>query len=306
MRLREYEYILAIAREKSVNRAADSLFITQPALSKVLLRVESEVGIPLFERRGREMLPTEAGKIYLEYASQLVAMNDRFEMRMKRNAPDSAELVLAIPLIRNDFVINSVLPQAYRRLPNMPIRILPTGQRTILDHLLHGDYPFALGIVTEEYAQTLSYRLIGAEEMILAVPRGHPLENCSVRLPDCTYPFIDARALADTPFIVSRPDSYSGRFANSFFHAHEIHPPIALQVPLTSSILQSVALGVGVAILPSIPARHMRLDDAVTYLSIRDHSHSHAVGVMFRKERTLSEAEEAFIHILRQAYDSPH
>ena len=66
--LKEQRYIIEIAKVQGVAKAAENLFISQPALSKFLTRTEEMYGVQLFERIGKKMIPTYAGKQYLEYA----------------------------------------------------------------------------------------------------------------------------------------------------------------------------------------------------------------------------------------------
>ena len=58
---REIEYILVIAQEKTLSKAADRLFVSQPALSRFLLRLEDRLGVALFERKKRQLIPTSPG-----------------------------------------------------------------------------------------------------------------------------------------------------------------------------------------------------------------------------------------------------
>jgi len=71
------EYILEIARQKSITRAAETLGVSQSALSQSLLRVEKELGAQLFTRKKSALSPTEAGKLYLDTAGKMVLMNRR-------------------------------------------------------------------------------------------------------------------------------------------------------------------------------------------------------------------------------------
>ena len=66
MDLRQIENIIAIEQEQSISRAAEKLFLTQSALNQQLLKLEKELGTPLFERRKHSMIPTFAGRIYLQ------------------------------------------------------------------------------------------------------------------------------------------------------------------------------------------------------------------------------------------------
>ena len=74
MDLRQIEYIVAIEQEQSISKAAEKLYLTQSALNQQLLRLEKELGTPLFERRKHSMIPTLAGRIYLATARRMVDM----------------------------------------------------------------------------------------------------------------------------------------------------------------------------------------------------------------------------------------
>ena len=193
MKLREYEYMLAIAQEANMTRAAQRLYIFQPALSKLLASVESELGVQLFRQENRRMIPTAAGKIYLENAEKILSLN------------------------HSGFITGSVLPAMCRINPSVSVHILHSAQSKILDHILHGHFPFAVGIVTDSIRQSASFINIGQQEMVLAVHKGHPLETQAVLRADCTYPYIPAEALSNFPFLVPSPTSFSGLPADRTF-----------------------------------------------------------------------------------------
>lgn len=77
--LREQKYIVEIAKVQGVAKAAENLFISQPALSKFLSRTEELYGIQLFERVGKKMIPTYAGEQYLKYAKQIIELDRNFQ-----------------------------------------------------------------------------------------------------------------------------------------------------------------------------------------------------------------------------------
>ena len=187
MKLREYEYMLAIAQEANMTRAAQRLYISQPALSKLLASVESELGVQLFRQENRRMIPTAAGKIYLENAEKILSLNHDME-RTVRLASSQSELTLAYPLIYSGFITGSVLPAMCRINSSVSVHILHSAQSKILDHILHGHFPFAVGIVTDSIRQSASFINIGQQEMVLAVHKGHPLATQDVLRADCTYP----------------------------------------------------------------------------------------------------------------------
>lgn len=303
VRLREYEYILAIAREKNMVRAARSLYVSQPALSKLLAGVEAELGVQLFERNGRMMTPTQAGRVYLSHAARIVRLNAQME-RQFREQRVRQPVALAYPLIYSGLITGSVLPALHRAMPFAAISTHITPQRSILEGILQENWPLALGIVTDEHEELLAFEPIGQIEMALAVPRGHSLEGVAVPREDCTFPFVPPEALEDVPFLMPHAHSHSGQFAQRYFRAHALCPPVVLHASVTGPLFYSVAAGAGVAILPSIPACHMQVEPgAVVYLSIEPRSAQRPLGVMYRRDHVLTEGESALIDCMRACYE---
>ena len=71
MDFKELTYVLALARHQSVTKAAQELYLTQPALTRFLQRLETSVGQPLFTRSGNRLIPTYAGEKYIERAQDV-------------------------------------------------------------------------------------------------------------------------------------------------------------------------------------------------------------------------------------------
>ena len=82
MDLREQEYVVALAKHKSITKAAEELFITQPTLSIFISRLEERMGIRLFERIGKRFIPTYAGESYLKNARQMLVLENQFHAEL--------------------------------------------------------------------------------------------------------------------------------------------------------------------------------------------------------------------------------
>lgn len=303
MHLREYEYILAIAREQNMSRAAESLYISQPALSRLLNAVEEELGSPLFERRGREMIPTPFGRCYIENAKELVELNARFEQKLRGFQGQLTELSVMMPLIYTDFFLEMCVPRMQALYPSLSLHAICRSQKRLLGSLLQNEYSFALGIVTKENAGALAYKNIAVQEMALAVPKDHPLTRLAREREGYTFPYIPAEALRDMSFVMPEQHAHSGSFAERFLKANGIEPRVSVRLSFTSPIYRFVASSEkDIAILPSVPLRFMHLQDRVTYLSIRPSSEGDVLGLMYRREHELSEQELALITVMRELY----
>lgn len=83
MEHREMEYVIVIAQEKNLSKAAERLFISQPALSRFLVKLEQELGTPLFERKNRQYIPTMAGELYLDTAREILCLQQQFDAALR-------------------------------------------------------------------------------------------------------------------------------------------------------------------------------------------------------------------------------
>ena len=84
MNTKQIEYVVTIAEEKNMQRAAEKLFITQSALSQSLLKLEDDLGTPLFVRLSREMIPTEAGLLYIEGGKKILKIKAETYKRISK------------------------------------------------------------------------------------------------------------------------------------------------------------------------------------------------------------------------------
>ena len=302
MHLRECEYILAIAQEGNMGKAAQRLYVSQPTLSKMLAKLEENIGKPLFERQSTGMVPTAAGTAYIEGARRMIELNAQWEQEINAASGNHPFLDIGIPMVRLDVVVYYVLPRLARRFPGLQTHSSHTPQSKLVVDLINNKCALGLGIIKEKYSHILNNEIVGEEEYVLVVPKGHPLERKARPKAGCRYPHVEVSQLKDTPFVISRPDAYSARVTQRFFSDNDITPPIAMRMQNTGNIMKAVAGGAGVALLPSQPLSAMGAADKLAYLHVDVHEQPMQIGVLYRRGYALSLIEKAFIAELREAY----
>ena len=97
MDFRDLTYLLAIARQQNITRAAESLYLSQPTLSKFLKGLEGELGLPLFERLGNKYIPTYAGEQYIKKAKESLALKKELDQQMGDIIKNNEGYLLASP-----------------------------------------------------------------------------------------------------------------------------------------------------------------------------------------------------------------
>ena len=130
MDLRQIQYIVAIAEENNITRAAEKLYITQSALNQQLLKLEKELGVQLFHRSRTDWHPTEAGEIYLKAAREMLLLKKDTYHRIHDLAKiQQGELSVGFTPGRGIAMFSNVYPKFHRLHPERHCQ-LPLMQST--------------------------------------------------------------------------------------------------------------------------------------------------------------------------------
>ncbi len=170
MELRQIEYFLKVAETEHMTRAAESLHIAQPALSKTIKNLEEDLGLPLFDRVGNRIELNEAGKIFLEYARRIRAS----AQNARRELNDYRETESATILIHKEIsfeIIYLAILEFSRLYPTVRFEMSPVEEMDNPD-AKHWDFRL---YSTPEPVDTADSRTVLTERIQLGVPLGHRL-----------------------------------------------------------------------------------------------------------------------------------
>lgn len=262
MNVKDYEYVLEIARRGSVSKAAEKLCITQGALTKYLQRLEHELSTPLFIRSGNRFLPTRAGELYLETARQIIDLDQGLSEQIARLATSrEAALRFGYPMGMHAFVMELLLPDFFREYPEASISLKEDSSRTLIQELEEGKLDLCLSYASE-LRQALAYEKLATSFMVLAVPVDSPLVARSRRQEGEPYPVLEGQEWLDEPYIHLAPHTRSGQAAERYFRQLGRRPQSRIYVDDTRSALSAVEQKLGNCLLTAIP----HTDKLVRYL----------------------------------------
>ena len=169
--------MLAIEAYGNITEAAESLFITPSALSQQLIKLESELGIQLFTRNRRKMIPTSAGTIYLETARQIITLQKAAYSEIQNlSGCISGMYRIGLTYEHGSDVFARTYPQFHKRYPGIQIKcyqfIVPELLEMLADNRL--DLAFILTGTPEKYDR-IEYRQFSGENLLLGLPKTHRL-----------------------------------------------------------------------------------------------------------------------------------
>lgn len=237
MELLQLHYFRTVAKLEHMTRAAEQLHIAQPALSKTISRLEEDLGVPLFDRRGRQIRLNSFGKAFLERVE--AALNLLEEGR--REVSEMAGLEQgSVHLTTSSLdLLAEPLSAFVARHPKVSFRITQASTEEMALLIEEGEADLGFTAVPIERPGFQSVTAL-SEEVYLAVPPGHRLaDRKSVKL----------REVADEPFIGYKENFPYQRMNESFLHEAGISPPFVCRVDEPSAIARLVRAGLGVALI---------------------------------------------------------
>lgn len=300
MELKEARYILAIAEHKSISKASESLFISQPSLSKYLKNLETQLGTCLFNRLGSRYVPTYLGERYLNYARQIVAAGSgwsrEFDDIMHR---DFGRLNIAVPIMLGNSVIGPTLVEFHRRYPHVHINLMEEVN-FVAEHTLD-DYTVDLTFYhVQDFPANLDYQILGTEETVVILPAGHPLACRAEEKEGFGYPWLDLSLFSEEDFILLYPDQNTGRIALSLFSEYQMTPKVLMHTRNSAMSISLAIQGVGIAFAPESYYRHVKAREqtkSACYSVGRTKTESTFIAA-FRKERYLPQYARDYLSMI--------
>lgn len=163
------DYIVAIVEEQNITRAARRLFITQPALTKYINKLEEEYGIILFDRKSSPITLTEAGRVFLEEKTRIEIAEQNLRHRLEALKSGSVTITIGIGHDRAPRWIPKLLQEFCRRYPDINLMIKGAGELSLPDKLRSGEIDAAIGVF-ESNEENVEWRYLTVEKLSLVVP----------------------------------------------------------------------------------------------------------------------------------------
>ncbi len=264
MEMKELEYIIAIAEEGGISRAAQRLYLAQSSLSQFLARCEKDFGTKLFIRTGSGVRPTAAGELFVRNARQMLQHYNRVRDEVKEASEISGGIIrFGISSFRGRYLIPPVLKRFYTEYPTVDIVISEHDSSALMKRIAAGELDLALVAMVPGERRPDELAIL-QDEVCLVVNQAHPaMEYVHYDYPN--RPWVDLKDLEHFEFLLSNRTTVLGKVAYEQFEKHGIKP-IAVNANLTAAFSAELACaGLGLAFTYA-SCTEQRAD--VEYLSI--------------------------------------
>lgn len=261
MELRHLRYFVAVADTLNFRRAAETVHIEQSPLSQQIRNLEREIGVQLFTRTKRRVALTHAGSVFLADAKAILARsNDSMERVRRASRGALGALSIAYLTSMTNDLVDQVIHLFRARYPGVALGFSDLIPSAILQAVLQrtADVGFLRGVFPQD---DLVVEDLGAEPMIVIMPKDHPLEKKKI---------LAGEDLAEQPFVMVPDEGAMGQndIIRTYCREHGFLPRLCAEGNQMQSVIWLVHVGLGLSLIPeSLTCLHRK---NVVYRELQD------------------------------------
>ena len=286
--LQQMRLFAAVAREKSITRAAETVNLTQPSVSMQVRALEEKVGTKLTEQVGKQIHLTAAGDIVHAACRDVLARIDEMQTDLENLRGEVAGPLNVAVVSSAKYFLPQLLGSFTRRYPTVEPRLQITNRANLLNRLNgNEDDLYVMGLIPREYPVI---RRPFLENVIVVVARpDNPLAGAQN---------IPLERIAREPFIRREPGSGTRQAVQRLFEARDLTIETHIELDDSEAIKQGVISGLGIAFLSLHALRHELAAGELIVLDVEGFPLRRRWYAVHREGKHLSNAAQAFLDYL--------
>lgn len=308
----EMQYIYQVYESGSFSKAAQALYLTQPALSIAIQKVEAEIGMPLFNRDKKPLELTDAGKVYIEKVKQIIHLEAELSKELNDlSSLNTGNLVLGGTHYLNSYILPPVLTAFQRQWPGVHLELVEAGSYELVDMLRENKIDLTFNCIPtpkDSFRRTPIFK----DNVLIAVPASYPvnqsLQNYALTakdvmfrknlMPDC--PAVTLAPFADVPFVLLTKGNNLHSRSLAMFRDAQVSPVIQLEVTQLVTAYHLACSGMGAAFISDWMVLYDH--DDMLYYKIDHPLAVRTFDVVSSSRNYLSKPQKAFIDSLSNYY----
>jgi DNA-binding transcriptional LysR family regulator len=288
MELFQLETFLAVAETRSFSRAAQKLHRTQPAVSQTIRKLESDIGEPLFDRSSRDASLTDAGRLLVDYAEQLLNLRSEAGSAISElRELHAGKLAIAANEFTSIYLL-PVLEKFRHQSPMIKVAVQRSLSSQIAQQVLNHKVEMGMLSFTPDVAGLRSI-VVYKDELAFVVHPRHPLASAKE---------VHIRQLGAESFIAHNVQSQYRVRVLEAFRRHKTPLNMQVELPTLEAIKRFVAMGNGVALVPGISVEGEVKRGELVHVPVRELRFERKLRLIHRKNSSLSHAARAFLKIV--------
>lgn len=301
MSRRDCELVLTIAREKSISKAAAKLYMSQPALSLFLNRLESQLGTKLFIRNASGLKPTYTGECYIRTAEKILKLCNDFEVELCNiSTLHKGKIQVGATVHLGSYVFPMLLPRYKDRYPNIEVMITESRSADLERALAHNDVDIAL-MHTPFQSVEANFETIARDPYVIVIAKNSPLARKIYEKNGRSY--IDPRLCAKEKYILSYPSQRVRQVTDQILSKAGITPDITFMTSSVETAMRVASVGIGITLMPQSYISLFTCPEEPIFCYLEDSYEAWWTFVAaYPKDSELSGPAAEMIRILKEIY----
>lgn len=304
--LREINYIVMIAQEGTITRAAQKLYIAQPSLSQSVKKIEQETGVVLFTRVKNRLKLTAEGEAFVEAGIKVNKIIRDLENQFSDlQQAKRGKLILGVPYLLGTLIASEILPVYASRYPQVELSIVESSSSELEQMLMDGAIDISVIPLPFKF-ENFSFHPLLKSRMILLASKQSSLKPLVYRKNSSDrFPYLDITTLDGAPFIIGQPGQRIRYINEIIFKKARITPNIVMTSRNQETIKRMVANDIGYTLIPEHYLSFSgSFDDLDCYYLEPEVDHEWIVTVAYYNPFHISAAMQGFLDITDQYFQT--
>ncbi|MGD8715572.1 MAG: LysR family transcriptional regulator [Desulfobacterales bacterium] len=291
MEIRQLKTFKAVADYLSFHKAAEAIHYAQSTVSAQIMALEEYLGIPLFERFGRHIALTEAGENFYQYACKMLDLAEAARADVTEGVRLAGSLSIRVPESFCAHRLTPVVAEFRNRMPLVKLSFITCAQEGLRRDLRKGVTDLAFLLAESIQSKDLAVENLGSEQLVLVASPNHPLTEIDK---------VKTDILADHTLLLSRVDCSYRRILEQILQESRCNPKMVLEFNSVAAIIECVAAGLGVTLIPEIAVRRELELKKLVNLKWTESNLEVAQLMIWHKDKWLSPIMKGFMDTTRE------
>lgn len=299
MEIRQFTYVNMVAECKSITKAAGKLFISQPALSNYISKLEEDMGVRLFDRSSNPIRLTFAGEQYLKHAKQIMMHLDDMDREIRDiSEKQYGRLRIGFPNERIIYMLPKLLPQFKELYPNVEVEVLNGPGNWLIKSLQTGDADFVF-LPMWTPCDGINQFKVAEEELILVTAKDYLTEE---QVLDRENRIFSWDRIEELPLLTLEKGHALRSCVDTLLQSSGKKPNIYLESHSNMLSCRLADAGMGVAVVPEITLHMIEKDIQVDWYHLDRYPLKWDVNALYRTDAYLGKVEQDFLHLARKIF----
>jgi DNA-binding transcriptional LysR family regulator len=291
MEVRQLQIFCALAEELNFTRTAERVHTVQSNVTTQIKALEEELGVPLFDRLGRRVALTDAGRNFLPFATQSLASMEQGQRAVQSGAEPCGPLRVGVPESMLAYRLPQVLRTFHRRFPHVELIFRPQYDEALPAMLETGKLDMAVCMIEASPHDAIKSTRLRTERIFLLAHPSHPLALRRT---------VKAADLAGQTLLLTEGGCGYRLKLDRQMALQNIRPGNVTEFSSVEAIKQCVLAGMGLGLLPAIVVSRELRQHQIKALHWAGPSMDIATHILWHKDKWISPAMAAFIELVKE------